>query len=234
MAYTFRGGVHMHEYKEFTASKPIEKLPAPDVVVIPLSQHIGAPCTATVKVGDTVDKGQIIGIVERGLGCPVHATVSGKVKEIKTVMTPSGRKLEELVIENDGEERLSPDIKPLTKDISEVTAEECVEAVRLAGISGMGGATFPTYAKISSALGKVDHIIINSAECEPFITANHRLMLEEPEKIIKGLRLLMQIFGLDKGLIAVEDNKMDAVETLRKTVGDETGGLEVGLPYLWA
>ena len=85
----------MHEYKEFTASKPIEKLSAPDVVVIPLSQHIGAPCTATVKVGDTVDKGQIIGIVERGLGCPVHATVSGKVKEIKTVMTPSGRKLEE-------------------------------------------------------------------------------------------------------------------------------------------
>ena len=212
----------MHEYKEFTASKPIEKLPAPDVVVIPLSQHIGAPCTATVKVGDTVDKGQIIGIVERGLGCPVHATVSGKIKEIKTVMTPSGRKLEELVIENDGEERLSTDIKPLTKDISEVTAEECVEAVRLAGISGMGGATFPTYAKISSALGKVDHIIINSAECEPFITANHRLMLEEPEKIIKGLRLLMQIFGLDKGLIAVEDNKMDAVETLRKTVGDKT------------
>ena len=212
----------MHEYKEFTASKPIEKLPAPETVIIPLSQHIGAPCTATVKVGDTVDKGQIIGVVEKGLGCPVHATVSGTVKEIKVVLTPSGRKLEELVIENDGQDRLCEDIKPLEKPVSEVSAEECIEAVRVAGISGMGGATFPTYAKISSALGKVQNIIINSAECEPFITANHRLMLEEPEKIIKGLRLLMQVFGLKKGLIAIEDNKMDAVKTMTDALGGET------------
>lgn len=211
----------MHEYK-ITASKPIEKISAPTTVTIPLSQHIGAPCSATVKVGDTVTKGQIIGVVERGLGCPVHATVSGTVKSIVTVLTPSGRKLEEIVIENDGLDTLCDTIKPIEKPVSEVTAEECIEAVRVAGISGMGGATFPTYAKISSALGKVKHIIINSAECEPFITANHRLMLEEPEKIINGLRLLMQVFGLDKGLIAVEDNKMDAVEVLRKVIGSAT------------
>ncbi|MBR2473976.1 MAG: electron transport complex subunit RsxC [Clostridia bacterium] len=211
----------MNEYK-ITASKPIEKLPVPETVVVPLSQHIGAPCTATVKVGDTVDKGQIIGVVEKGLGCPVHASVSGKVSKIETVITPSGRKVEQIVIENDGEERLLADIRHNGKSIEDITAEECIEAVRLAGISGMGGATFPTYAKISSALGKAKHIIINSAECEPFITANHRLMLEEPKKIIDGLKLLMRVFGIEKGVIAIEDNKMDAVEMLRKTLGDDT------------
>ena len=211
----------MNEYK-LTASKQIEKLPVPETIVVPLSQHIGAPCTATVKVGDTVDKGQIIGVVERGLGCPVHSSVSGKVEKIETVITPMGRKVEDIIIRNDGQERLCPSIMHIDKKIEDITPEECIEAVRLAGISGMGGATFPTYAKISSALGKVKHIIINSAECEPFITANHRLMLEEPERILKGLKLLMHVFGLDKGVIAVEDNKMDAVETLRKALGDDT------------
>ena len=211
----------MNEYK-LTASKPIEKLPVPETVVVPLSQHIGAPCTATVKVGDTVDKGQIIGVVEKGLGCPVHASVSGKVARIETVITPSGRRVEQIVIENDGEERLSPTIRHNGKTITDITPEECIEAVRLAGISGMGGATFPTYAKISSALGKVNKIIINSAECEPFITANHRLMLEEPDEVINGLKLLMHVFGLEKGIIAVEDNKMDAVEALHKALGDDT------------
>ena len=210
----------MNEYK-ITASKAIEKLPIPETVVVPLSQHIGAPCTPTVKVGDVVDKGQIIGVVERGLGCPVHASVSGKILKIETVITPSGRKIDQIVIENDGQERLFPEIRENGKKIEDITPEECIEAVRLAGISGMGGATFPTYAKISSALGKVNKIIINSAECEPFITANHRLMLEQPEKIIGGLKLLMHVFGLDHGIIAVEDNKMDAVKVLRDTLGDD-------------
>lgn len=227
MASTFRGGVHMNEYK-ITASKPIEKLPVPKTVIVPLSQHIGAPCTPTVKAGDTVDKGQIIGTVEKGLGCPVHAPVSGKILRQETVITPSGRKVDQLVIENDGEERLCAAVKPCELTIDQITPEYCIEAVRLAGISGMGGATFPTYAKISSALGKVRHIIINSAECEPFITANHRLMLEEPQKIIDGLKLLMKVFGLDHGLIAVEDNKLDAVEVLRQTVGQD-GSIEIAV-----
>ncbi len=211
----------MNEYK-ITASCPTERLPDPSKVTVLLSQHIGVPCVSLVAVGDTVDKGQIIGAVEKGLGCPVHATVSGKVTEISTVFTPQGRKLEQIVIENDGEDRLCPSIKPLDKELSEITPEECIEAVRLAGVSGMGGATFPTYAKISSALGKVKHIIINSAECEPFITANHRLMLEEPEKMIGGLKLLMHIFGLEKGTIAIENNKLDAAQRLREVLGDDT------------
>lgn len=221
MAHTFRGGIHMNEYK-ITASFPTEKLPAPKKVVIPLSQHIGVPCTARVAAGDTVDKGQIIGEVEKGLGCPVHSPVSGRVLEINTFLTPQGRKIEQVVIENDGLERLSPSIRPHATELNEITPELCIEAVRLAGISGMGGATFPTYAKISSALGKVKHIIINSAECEPFITANHRLMLEEPEKLINGLKLLMHVFGLEKGTIAIEDNKLDAAKKLRQTLGDDT------------
>ena len=219
LAYTFRGGVHMNEYK-ITASSPIEVLPAPDKVVIPLSQHIGVPCKALVSVGDKVDKGQVIGAVEKGLGCPVHASVSGTVEKIESVYTPQGRKVEQIVIDSDGENRISPDIKPYQGDIYKVSPEDCIEAVRVAGISGMGGATFPTYAKIASAIGKVKHIIINSAECEPFITANHRLMLESPDEIIAGLRILMHVFGLEKGLIAVEDNKPDAIVKLREAVGD--------------
>ena len=221
MAFTFRGGMHINDYK-YTASEAIQKLPSPKKVTVPLSQHIGAPCSPTVNVGDTVDKGQIIGTVEQGLGCPVHATVSGKVTAIDEVWTPSGRKVRRIVIENDGEERLWPEIKPGKLDLDNVTPDQCMEAVRLAGISGMGGATFPTYAKIASALGKVDKIIINGAECEPFVTADHRLILENPKKIILGLKLLMRVFGLEKGMIAIEDNKMDAVETLRRELGDDT------------
>ncbi len=213
MASTFRGGVHIPEYK-ITAGCAVEDLPAPKAVTVPLSQHIGVPCAAIVKVGDTVDRGQIIGVVEKGLGCPVHASVSGTVSAITSVLTPSGRKIENIIIENDFENRLSPDIKPISDDIYSITPEQCIEAVRLAGISGMGGATFPTYAKIASALGKVKHIIINSAECEPFITANHRLMLERPGQLIKGLKILIRVFGLEKGVIAIEDNKPDAIKLL--------------------
>ncbi len=221
LASTFRGGIHIPEYK-ITAPLETEILPAPETVYIPLSQHIGVPCTAVVKPGDSVFKGQVIGVVENALGCPVHSSVSGIVKQITSFTAPNGKSIEAIVIENDGENRLSPDIKPIENDIDKVSAEECIEAVRLAGISGMGGATFPTYAKISSALGKVSNIIINCAECEPFITANHRLMLEQPEKLVKGLKLLMRIFSVDKGVIAVEKNKLDAVAVLRDVIGDDS------------
>lgn len=214
MLHTFRGGIHMDDHKH-TAAEQIKKMPAPNKVIISLWQHIGAQCTPVVKVGDAVDKGQIIGVVEQGLGCPVHASVSGKVIDIKDVLTPAGRKVTKMTIENDGEDRMSLSVVPLGKELHELTPEECIEAIRLAGISGMGGATFPTHAKILSALGKVDNIIINCAECEPFITADHRLVLEYPDEILDGLRVIMHIFGLKNGIIAIEDNKMDAVEILR-------------------
>ncbi len=205
----------MNEYK-LTEACATEKLPAPKTVRVPLSQHIGAPCTPLVSVGDTVDKSQVIGEVSQGLGCPVHATVSGKIKAIEDVFTPQGRRIRQIVIENDGEERYSKDILTEPQNTADVTPEQVIEYVRLAGISGMGGATFPAYAKIQSALGKVEHVMINGAECEPFITADHRLMLEHSKELIEGVKLLVKLFGVKKGVIAIENNKPDAISKLRE------------------
>ena len=215
MAYTFKGGTHLNEHKN-TAKCPVEKMPAPKLVYIPMSQHIGVHCTPNVKPGDKVDRGQVIGELEKGLGCPVHSSISGTVKEIRSVNNAMGVPVMTVVIENDFEDRVSPEIRPFDKPILETTPEEIVEVVRKAGISGMGGATFPTYAKISSAIGKADKLIVNCAECEPYITANHRLLLEHPERVVGGVKILLRAFGLRRGIIAVEDNKMDAVKAITK------------------
>lgn len=214
MAYTFKGGVHVTESK-LTADKPVRIMPAPATVAIPLSQHIGAHCTPCVKAGDKVDRGSVIGIVEKGLGCPVHSSVSGTVKGFEEKMTPLGFKVTNIIIESDGENRISADIHPFAKTIDELTSDDTIEVVRNAGISGMGGATFPTYAKISSALGKVDTLIVNCAECEPFITANHRLLLESPDAIIGGMKILLKTFGIRVGIIGIEDNKKDAIDIMK-------------------
>ncbi|MBR5515557.1 MAG: electron transport complex subunit RsxC [Clostridia bacterium] len=211
MSYTFRGGVHVPEHKN-TASLNIKKMTAPEKVWIPLSQHIGAPCTPTVKVGDFVYKYQTIGTFEKGLGCPVHSSVSGKVVSMEEIRNPMGNVVTHIVIENDGEYTPFPDIKPYEKSFDEVNIEDLIEITKKAGISGMGGATFPTHAKIQSAYGKIDRLIINCAECEPYITANHRLMLEYPDDIIGGVKILLKAFGLRDGDIAIEDNKPDAIK----------------------
>ncbi|MBQ7321679.1 MAG: electron transport complex subunit RsxC [Clostridia bacterium] len=215
MKYTFRGGAHVKEHKH-TAACPIEPLRDVGQVAIPMSQHIGIHCTPTVAVGDYVYRGQMIGDVANGLGCPVHSSVSGKVLAIEKRQNVMGTVIEHVIIENDGQGTLAPEIVPRTKGLSETSNEELIEIIRRAGISGMGGATFPTYAKIQSALGKVDRVIINCAECEPYITVNHRLMLEEPMSILGGTQILLKIFGVMKARIAVEDNKMDAVRVLRR------------------
>ncbi len=220
MKYTFRGGIHVDEHKNTSGIRTCE-IPAPPVVSIPLSQHIGAPCSATVKPGDRVLVGQLIGgAVENGLGCPVHSSVSGTVKELAKVFVPAGRKVEYITIENDGLYEVSPDVAPVSKKLSECTPEEIIERIRAAGISGMGGATFPTYAKIQSAIGKANLIIINCAECEPFITANHRLMLENPNYIVNGAKVLMRALGIEKTYIAIEDNKLDAANVIEKCIGE--------------
>lgn len=219
MIYTFKGGTHITEFKN-TRNSPIEKMPAPAELHIPMSQHIGAHCIPTVKVGDRVLRGQIIGEIQNGLGCPVHSSVSGTVKAITSYNNAQAQPVKTVVIVNDGEYALHPDIKPLEKKLTETTTEEIIDVIKKAGISGMGGASFPTYAKISSALGKVSKLIINCAECEPFITANHRLMLERPAEIINGIKILLKAFGLRKAYIAVEDNKLDAVDKLEEKIGD--------------
>ena len=219
MFYTFKGGTRVREYKN-TRALAVVDLPAPPVVEIPLSQHIGVPCTPTVSAGDRVLRGQLIGEVPAGLGCPVHSSVSGTVKEISSRVGVQGRPVPTVIIENDGEGTLSPDVVPFSKRLGDTSPEEIVDVIRRAGISGMGGATFPTWAKLSGAIGKVNRLIINCAECEPFITVNHRLMLEHPEELVGGAKILLRALGLPSGDIAIEDNKLNAADRVAAEIGE--------------
>lgn len=222
MKFTFRGGTHLNEHKE-TAATATVRLPEPLTVSIPLSQHIGAHATAVVSAGEYVKVGQVIGAVESGLGCPVHASVSGTVREVLTRYNAQGTPIQNVVIENDGLHLWHESIKPWDKPLEQTTADEIIGIVRNAGISGLGGATFPTYAKLQSALGKAKTVIVNCAECEPYITANHRLLLERGETVISGLEVVMHALGVTDGIIAVEDNKPDAIALLQKAVADKPG-----------
>ncbi|GHU34759.1 electron transport complex subunit C [Clostridia bacterium] len=213
MALTFRGGIHVEEHKSARKYK-IESIPAPSSVSIPCSQHIGAHAIPIVKAGDTVTRGQKIAANDAALCTPVHSSVSGKVIGIEQRVLSNGMKTDFITIENDFLDTVSPDIAPWTKKISDTSTDEIINRVREAGISGMGGATFPTYAKIKSAIDKVTTLIINCAECEPYITANHRLLLESPDKVINGMKILLRALGLKIGYIAIEDNKMDAADKI--------------------
>lgn len=219
MARSFFGGVHPKDMKHLSCDAPIIPFPAPKTVTIPMSQHIGAPCAPLVKVGDHVLLGQKIGD-NQGLCVPVHASVSGTVKAIDDLPHTNGMNMTAIVIENDFEDTLDPSILP-REDADALSAEELMGIIREAGIAGMGGATFPANVKLSSGLGKVDTVIVNAAECEPYITADDRLMREMPEKIVKGLRLVMKIFGLSKAYIGMEDNKPDAAAAMKKVIGDD-------------
>lgn len=217
---SFKGGIHPPYSKEATEKKALERSSEPSIVVIPLLQHIGAPCEPTVKVGDNVKLGQKIGEVSGFVCAPVHSSVSGIVKKISEVNTPSGKTLS-VTIESDGKNEVHESV--VSKgSLDSLTGEEIVEIVREAGITGLGGASFPTHVKLNPPPEKkVDTIILNGAECEPYLTADHRLMLQEPEKVIFGLKALMKAVGVTKGIIGIEDNKPDAIEILKKLCKDE-------------
>lgn len=218
MKRLFYGGVHPAEHKEATEQKPIQQLAkAPAQVVIPMSMHIGAPCKPVVKKGDTVLVGQLIGETA-GLGAPIHASVSGTVAAVEPRPGAGGMPAMSIVIDNDFQNTLSPDCKP-RENVDALTSQEIIDIIRDAGCTGMGGAGFPTHVKIGSAVGKADTIIINGAECEPYITADHRLMLEQGEKIIGGARFIMKALKLSHAYIGIEDNKMNAVNHLKELVG---------------
>lgn len=215
MLKTFKGGLHVPDNKN-THDCPIVKLPAPAKVYIPMQQHIGAPAQPLVQKGDYVKKGQLIGNFENGLSCPIHASISGTVADIEMRNSYTGfGKTAHIVIENDFTDTLDESVKPYDGDIFSANADDIIKIVHDAGICGQGGASFPTYAKIQSAIGKATEIIINCAECEPYITENHRLMLECPEKIIGGARILMHATGTSHMTIAIENNKMDAAKLLQ-------------------
>ena len=219
MAQAFFGGVHPHDMKAATNEKAIEQLPAPAQVVIPMSQHFGAPCTPLVKAGDHVKVGQKIGEF-RGLGAPIHASVSGTVKAVEPRPYSMGGNIMSVVIDNDCQDEVSEEVQaPANPDA--LSVDEMVEIVKNAGIVGMGGAPFPTHVKISGGIGKVDTVIINGAECEPYITGDHRAMLERSEEIIGGATYLAKMFGVEKVVIGVEVNKQNGIDQLNKTIAEK-------------
>ena len=219
MAQAFFGGVHPNDMKAATNEKAIEQLEAPAQVVIPMSMHIGAPCKPIVAKGDKVKIGQRIGEPGGFVSAPIHASVSGTVKAVEPRPFSMGGTMMSVVIENDFQNTISEDIHPV-EDPEAITPEQLVEIVKNAGIVGQGGATFPTHVKISSSLGKVDYVIINAAECEPYITGDHRTCLERPEMVIKGASLLAKCFGVDKVHIGIEANKQNAADMLNKTIAE--------------
>ena len=221
MAFSFFGGVHPKENKWYACDKETQVFPEPDVLVIPMSQHIGAPCKPLVKKGDLVTVGQKIGD-NQGLCVPVHASVSGKVKAVEAKAHTNGSTVMSVVIENDHLGTLCEDIKPRTQEeVDALTKEELIGIVREAGIVGMGGATFPTHVKLNGQ--GVDTVIVNAGECEPFITSDDRLCREQPAKVIGGLKVVMKIFGLSEGHIGIEDNKPEAVKALNACLCKEDG-----------
>ena len=217
---TFKGGIHPDDGKRFSKDQAVKPLLPKGDMVYPLSQHIGAPANPVVKKGDHVLKGQLIADAGGFVSAPVYSSVSGTVKGLEQRFNPTGTKVECIVIENDGEysEAEYEPVKPL----DELSREEILEMIARAGIVGMGGAGFPTRVKLSpKEPDKIDYIIANCAECEPYITADYRRMLENTKDLVSGMRVVLSLFPNAKGIFAVEDNKKDCIEKLNQVVANE-------------
>ena len=229
---TFKGGIHPPDKKIFSANSPIAASKPPKIAVIPLSQHIGAPCNAIVTIGQEVKKGEVVGEPAGFVSSPVHASVSGKVVAIGEFPNAMGRMVNSVVIENDGKEDWTA-LKD-NPDYMSLPPEALKEKVKAAGIVGMGGAAFPTVVKLSPPKEKqIDAVLINGAECEPYLTADYRLMVERPKEVIEGLKILMKILGVQKGYVGIENNKPDAVAKMKEAAsgsGIEVLALEVKYP----
>lgn len=219
---TFKGGVHPKDGKELTASKLIRELEAPEILVFPLSQHIGAPCEPLVKKGDKVLKGSKIADSPAFVSAPIHSSVSGEVIAVEKRPVPNGNEVMSIVIKNDFAEETDPNIKPT--DYTSVAPDDIPSYIRDAGIVGMGGAAFPTHVKLSPPKDKkITTVIVNGAECEPYLTSDHRVMLETPEEVILGLKIILYRFGISNGHIAIEDNKPDAIKLMSELCAKEKG-----------
>ncbi len=213
---SFKGGVHPPEHKEGTESRPIERMPLPSRVVIPLQQHTGAPCEPAVQVGDEVKEGQRVGEPKGFVSSPVHASVCGQVVAIEPLPHPAiPAPVRSIVIENKGE--ATPLAWDKAADWSGLSPSEILERIRDAGVVGLGGAAFPTHVKLSPPPGtKLDTLIVNGAECEPFLTSDHRLMVERSQDVVEGVRLLLRVLKVPRAVIAIERNKPDAIRIMQE------------------
>ena len=215
---TFRGGIHPYEGKELSKDHPIEKyLPKGDLVY-PLSQHIGAPSVPCVKKGDTVLAGQKIADAGGFVSVPLHASVSGTVKGIEKHLNATGSMVDCIVIENDQQYQ---EVEYQEARLEDLTKEEILNHIKEGGVVGMGGAGFPTHVKLAPKdPSRIEYILVNGAECEPYITSDYRRMIEEPEKVVKGLQVILTLFDSAKGYICIEDNKPDCIAKMKELVKD--------------
>ena len=218
MKQLFRGGIHPDGHKEMSRGGAVVPVPAPETVVIPLCQHIGSPCKPLVSVGDAVLMGQKIGDGE-GRCSPVHSSVSGTVTAIEERAVPSGGRVLSVIIKNDFKD--TPAETKGVEDYMSLDARTLADMVREAGIVGMGGAAFPTNSKIGSTAGKTKDVLINACECEPYITSDDMVMCTRTADVIGGARMLAKVLGAEKSIIAIEDNKPEAIEALKAAAGDD-------------
>lgn len=217
---TFKGGIHPPEKKELAKDSPIRETNVPKRVIIPLSQHSGAPGKPIVSAGQEVKKGELIGEPVGFVSASIHSSVSGKVAAVAEFQGVNGKKATCVVIESDGREEWAG-LKD-NPDYMSLSSEELREKIKDAGIVGLGGAAFPTSVKLSPPQEKpIDTVIINGAECEPYLTSDYRLMVEKPREIIEGLKIIMKVLGAEKGFIGIEDNKPEAVEKMREAAANE-------------
>ena len=219
MVKWFDGGVHPAEMKHLSSGRAIENAPLPREVTIPLSQHIGAPAKAVVGKGDEVKKGQVIGEPAGFVSAYIHASVGGKVTGIVKAVHPLGHEVEAVAIER-GDDDSWVEGADVEVDWRSVDSDGLQNLIWEGGLVGMGGATFPTHVKLSPPAEKpIDTVIVNGVECEPYLTADHRLMLEDGGRIVDGLEIIMHVVGAARGVIAIEANKPDAAARMRELVG---------------
>jgi len=217
---TFKGGVHPYDGKELSKAKPVKEFLPGKEMVYPLSQHIGAPAQPVVKKGDSVLAGQKIAEMGGFVSAPIHATVSGVVKDLKKVRNNVGAMVDAIIIEND-EKYETVEFQPV-KSLDALSKEEIIARIKEGGVVGMGGAGFPTHVKLSPREPeKIEYVLVNGAECEPYLTSDYRRMLEQPEWIIGGLKCMLKLFDHAKGCICIEDNKPDCIEKITEMVKDE-------------
>ncbi len=217
---TFSGGIHPYDGKDLSKDKPIKEVLPKGEMWYPLSQHIGAPAVPVVAKGDYVLAGQKIAEAGGFVSAPIYAAASGTIKAIEPRRVVTGDSVMSIVLDNDGlfAEVEYPEVKPL----EELTGEEIISMIREAGVVGMGGAGFPTHVKLSpKEPSKIEYVIANCAECEPYLTSDYRRMLEEPQKLIDGLKVMLQLFPNARGILAVEDNKPDCIELLKRLTQEE-------------